>query len=41
MPNDRHAILHLVALGRIATSEAERLWIVWNEEREGQWATVA
>jgi hypothetical protein len=35
MQTDRRAILSLVALGRITPAEAERLLIVWNEQREG------
>jgi hypothetical protein len=31
MPNDRRAILSLVALGRITPAEAERLLIAWNQ----------
>jgi hypothetical protein len=35
MQTDRRAILSLLALGRINAAEAERLLIVWNEQREG------
>jgi hypothetical protein len=41
MQTDRRAILHLVAVGRISPSEAERLLIAWNEGREAQWALAA
>jgi hypothetical protein len=35
MYTDRRIILSLVAHGRITPAEAERLLIVWNEQREG------
>lgn len=38
MLNSRHAILQLIANGRITPSEAERLLIAWNEGREVLWA---
>ncbi|HEY1902114.1 MAG TPA: hypothetical protein VGG56_06775 [Terracidiphilus sp.] len=41
MPNDRRAILSLVALGRITPAEAERLLIAWNEGRESFWIFAA
>lgn len=37
METDRRAILHLVALGRISSAEAERLLIAWNEGRDTGW----
>ena len=37
MNTDRHAILSLVAMGRITAAEAERLLAVWNESRETAW----
>jgi len=37
MSADRHAILSLVAMGRITAAEAERLLAVWNESRETAW----
>jgi len=41
MQTDRRAILHMVALGRISPTEAERLLIAWNEGRESLWALTA
>jgi hypothetical protein len=41
MPNGRRTILSLVALGRISPTEAERLLIAWNQEREGFWIFAA
>ena len=41
MRNDRRAILSLVALGRITPSEAERLLIACNADRDGFWIFAA
>ena len=41
MHSDRRAILHLVALGRITSAEAERLLIACNQAREGLWVLAA
>ena len=38
---NRHAILRLVAMGRISPTEAERLLVAWNSGREALWAVVA
>ncbi len=37
MNTDRRAILSLIALGRITPREAERLFMVANEEQEMRW----
>lgn len=37
MRKDRHAILQLVALGRVTPAEAERLLLLSNESRETAW----
>jgi hypothetical protein len=37
MSRDRQKILQLVALGRLNPGEAERLLLVWNQERETAW----
>jgi len=37
MNTDRHAILALIAMGRITPAEAERLLAAWNESRETAW----
>jgi hypothetical protein len=34
MNTERHAILALIAMGRITPAEAERLLAAWNESRE-------
>jgi hypothetical protein len=41
MHTDRRAILHLVAMGRITATEAERLLIAWNDGREVLWILAA
>jgi hypothetical protein len=38
MEMNRRAILHLVAVGRISATEAERLLIAWNSGTESLWA---
>jgi hypothetical protein len=40
MNTDRHAILSLVATGRITAAEAERLLVAWNDSRETAWILV-
>ena len=37
MNTDRHAILALIATGRITPAEAERLLAAWDESRETAW----
>ena len=37
MNTDRHAILALIAMGRITPAEAERLLAAWDESRETAW----
>ncbi len=41
MRRERHAILSLIALGRITPREAERLLAVWNMGREEAWVICA
>jgi hypothetical protein len=41
MQKNRHQLLHLIAIGRLTPSEAERLIFAWNEGRETVWALAA
>jgi hypothetical protein len=41
MKRERHAILCLIALGRITPLEAERLLAAWNSSREEFWVIAA
>ncbi len=37
MTDSRKQILGMVAAGRITATEAERLLLLWSEERESRW----
>lgn len=41
MNRHRHALLQLVAHGRISPAEAERLLVSWNRNHEDAWLVLA
>jgi hypothetical protein len=41
MKKHRQRILELIAQGRMAPAEAERLWTTWRDERASGWMVMA
>jgi hypothetical protein len=41
MSRDRRTLLQLIALGQVTPAEAERILLLWNDERETLWVIAA